>query len=193
MAPARITLRDSLFRDSDITSLPPDQPSLDDARDMLRRMEQELDEKEQLLTALTQEQQQRQQSHDDLAREEPDAADKLKAARKRLTETQHRLTAATEDRDRTRRHIRAVSRSLELVNDPALRPDNLMLIKGVKTVLNSQLHAYGIFTYRQIAAWDEDDMHAFSELLSFKQRITRDKWQDQARQLHEARYGERLP
>ena len=103
------------------------------------------------------------------------------------------LTAATEDRDRTRRHIRAVSRSLSIVNAPALRPDNLMLIKGVKTVLNSQLHAYGIFTYRQIAARDEDDMHAFSELLSFKQRISRDKWQDQARQLHEARYGERVP
>ena len=60
-------------------------------------------------------------------------------------------------------------------------------------VLNSQLHAYGIFTYRQIAAWDPEDMQAFSELLSFKQRISRDKWQEQARQLHEARHGERLP
>ncbi len=182
MAPARITLRDSLFRDSDITSLPPDQPNLDDARQLLARMESELDEKEQLLTSLRRDLEQRQQSFDDLLREEPDAAEKHKASRKRLSEAEHRLTIALEERDRSRRHVRAVG-----------RPDNLMLIKGVKTVLNSQLHAYGIFTYRQIAAWDSEDMQAFSELLSFKQRISRDKWQEQARQLHEARHGERLP
>ncbi|MBL9144811.1 MAG: hypothetical protein JNM99_14115 [Verrucomicrobiaceae bacterium] len=193
MAPARITLRDSLFRDSDITSLPPDQPNLDDARQLLARMESELDEKEQLLTALQRDLEQRQQSLDDLLREEPDAADKHKASRKRLSEAEHRLAAALEERDRSRRHVRAVGRSLAIIDTHSARPDNLMLIKGVKTVLNSQLHAYGIFTYRQIAAWDAEEMQAFSELLSFKQRISRDKWQEQARQLHEARHGERLP
>lgn len=192
MAPARITLRDSLFRDSDITSLPPDQPNLDDARQLLARMESELDEKEQLLTALQRDLEQREQSLDDLLREEPDAADKHKASRKRLSEAEHRLAVALEERDRSRRHVRAVGRSLAIIDTHSARPDNLMLIKGVKTVLNSQLHAYGIFTYRQIAAWDAEDMQAFSELLSFKQRISRDKWQEQARQLHEARHGERL-
>ena len=192
MAPSRIIMRDSLFRESDITSLPPDQPNLDDARQLLARMEAELDEKEQVLTALGRELDQRQQSLDDLLREEPDAADKHKAANKRLAEAQHRLTTAVEERDRSRRHVRAVGRSLAIIDEHSARPDNLMLIKGVKTVLNSQLHAYGIFTYRQIAEWDAEDMQAFSELLSFKQRISRDKWQDQARQLHEARHGERL-
>ncbi len=192
MAPSRITLRDSLFRESDITSLPPDQPNLDDARQLLARMEAELDEKEQLLTALQRDLDQRQQSLDDLLREEPEATDKHKASRKRIAEAEHRLATALDERDRSRRHVRAVGRSLAIIDAHSSRPDNLMLIKGVKTVLNSQLHAYGIFTYRQIAAWDADDMQAFSELLSFKQRITRDKWQEQARQLHEARHGERL-
>lgn len=192
LAPARADVRDGLFRDADISSLPPDQPSLEDVHDVLTRMALELDEKEQVLAAVTQELGQREQSLSDLRREEPDAHDKLKAAEKRAVEAQKRKSEAEEDCHRARRHLRAVRRSIEVLESHPIRADNLTLIKGVKNVINSQLHAYGIFTFRQIVQWDEEDLQAFSELLSFKQRIWRDKWQDQARHLHESRYGEHL-
>lgn len=192
-APAREDMRDGLFRDAEIASLPPDQPSLEDVNEVVTRMALELDEKEQVLSAVTQELKQREDSLADLRGEEPDGSDKVKAAEKRLTEAQKRSDDAALECQRARRHLNAVRRSIEVLESHPLRADNLTLIKGVKTVINSQLHAYGIFTYRQIVQWNEEDLQAFSELLSFKQRIWRDKWQEQARQLHESRYGEKLP
>ena len=50
-------------------------------------------------------------------------------------------------------------------------------------MLSDQLHALGIRTWRQIAEWNDDDLRAFSELLAFKNRATRDHWQEQARLL----------
>lgn len=67
--------------------------------------------------------------------------------------------------------------------------DDLTQIKGIKKVTNEQLRAHGIRTWRQIAGWSDDDMRAFSELLAFKNRATREKWREQARALHEATHG----
>lgn len=67
--------------------------------------------------------------------------------------------------------------------------DDLTQIKGIKKVINQQLNAYGIRTWRQIAQWDEDELRAFSEILAFKNRATREKWREQARALHEAAHG----
>jgi large subunit ribosomal protein L21 len=50
-------------------------------------------------------------------------------------------------------------------------------------VLQEQLHALGIRTFQQIAAWTDDDVEAFSELLSFKDRAKRDQWVKQAQEL----------
>lgn len=71
--------------------------------------------------------------------------------------------------------------------------DDLIEIKGVGEALNEQLNAYGVFTFRQIATWDEDMAGRFAERLdSFKDRILRDDWIGQAADLHFKKYGERL-
>jgi hypothetical protein len=49
--------------------------------------------------------------------------------------------------------------------------------------LQDQLQAFGIRTFQQIAAWTDDDVEAFSELLSFKDRAKRDQWVKQAQEL----------
>jgi predicted flap endonuclease-1-like 5' DNA nuclease len=67
--------------------------------------------------------------------------------------------------------------------------DDLTQIKGIKTVSSDQLRAHGIRTWRQIALWDDKEQRAFSELLSFKNRASREQWQEQARALHEAAHG----
>ncbi|HYF37220.1 MAG TPA: hypothetical protein VD994_18105 [Prosthecobacter sp.] len=72
---------------------------------------------------------------------------------------------------------------------PQADDDDLTQIKGIKTALDQQLRAFGIRTYRQIALLSPDDLQAFSELLSFKNRAQRDHWQSQARDLHRAKYG----
>jgi hypothetical protein len=58
--------------------------------------------------------------------------------------------------------------------------DDLSLIKGVSKILAERLHALGIYTYAQIAAWNEDHVHEFSIRLAFRDRIQREQWVQQA-------------
>ncbi|MCB1208515.1 MAG: hypothetical protein KDK97_04260 [Verrucomicrobiales bacterium] len=104
------------------------------------------------------------------------AAMKLREAEQRLAGLDGDLTAL-ENQDRALRH------TLNLLSVAEGDEDDLTKIKGVKAVLNKKLHAFGVRTYRQIAEWSEEDVAAFSELLAFKNRIKRDKWQEQARKL----------
>jgi len=53
-----------------------------------------------------------------------------------------------------------VTRSLAAAAE-GLTADDLTRIKGIKTILNAQLHDHGIFSYQQIAQWDAEDMLAF--------------------------------
>jgi predicted flap endonuclease-1-like 5' DNA nuclease len=53
-------------------------------------------------------------------------------------------------------------------------------------VLNTQLNAYGIRTFQQIATWTDSDIETFSELLAFKDRAKRDQWVQQAQALLQA-------
>jgi predicted flap endonuclease-1-like 5' DNA nuclease len=72
--------------------------------------------------------------------------------------------------------------------------DDLKLIVGVGPVLERMLHRLGIATYRQIARWSERDVDEFdAKLPEFPGRIRRDGWVTQARELHQAKYGETLP
>ena len=73
---------------------------------------------------------------------------------------------------------------------PADQQDDLTKIKGVASVLEAKLHDFGIFTYRQIIDWDDAMVEAFSERLSFKDRIVRDQWQEQCEVLHREKYGD---
>jgi predicted flap endonuclease-1-like 5' DNA nuclease len=76
---------------------------------------------------------------------------------------------------------------------PPSKRDDLTAMKGIARVLEQRLHEFGIYTYRQIALWNEDHIREFSARLAFKDRIHREKWVDQARRLHREKHGETLP
>ncbi|MEM7522123.1 MAG: 50S ribosomal protein L21, partial [Pseudomonadota bacterium] len=53
---------------------------------------------------------------------------------------------------------------------------------GVGPALEKKLHAAGVTTFAQIAAWTEEDVAAMDEKLSFKGRIEREGWIAQAQE-----------
>ena len=61
--------------------------------------------------------------------------------------------------------------------------DDLTALKGISRVLEQRLNEIGIYTLSQIAAWDEDRVKEFSARLSFKDRIQREHWVEQAGKL----------
>lgn len=71
---------------------------------------------------------------------------------------------------------------------PPSETDDLTRIKGIASVLEKRLHELGIYTWRQIASWQESHIREFSSRLAFKDRIVREKWVEQARSLNEARH-----
>lgn len=83
--------------------------------------------------------------------------------------------------------------SLGLVySDAPEHADDLTALKGVAKVLNGKLNNFGVYTYRQIAGWDDAIIAEFSTRLSFKDRVKRDDWTGQAKALHKEKYGEDL-
>ena len=63
------------------------------------------------------------------------------------------------------------------------KADDLKKISGVGPKLEEKLHANGIFHYDQIAAWTADEIAYVDDQLSFKGRIERDNWIQQATDL----------
>ncbi len=61
--------------------------------------------------------------------------------------------------------------------------DDLKQLSGVGPALEKKLHEAGVTTFAQIAAWTEEDVAAMDEKLSFKGRIQREGWIEQARKL----------
>lgn len=72
---------------------------------------------------------------------------------------------------------------------PPKRKDDLKRISGIAQVLEKKLNAFGVYTYRQIMEWDAVAIAEFSKLLSFRDRIDRDDWIGQARNLQYENYG----
>ncbi len=70
-----------------------------------------------------------------------------------------------------------------IYKSPPEKKDDLTALKGIAKVLEQRLHDIGIYTYAQIAAWDEDRIKEVSARLAFKDRIQREHWVEQARQL----------
>lgn len=58
--------------------------------------------------------------------------------------------------------------------------DDLTRISGVGPVIVKKLHALGVTTFAQIAAWTAEDIAAMDDKLNFKGRIDRDEWLKQA-------------
>lgn len=136
------------------------------------------------LAALTQEREDWQRRITQLESKTPaDPAD-LALAGRGLASSTERLSQAQATVDSLQNQRRALQKTLQQAASLASLPDDdLTKIKGIKGVISDQLHALGIRTWRQIAEWDEDDLRAFSDLLAFKNRATRDHWQEQARLL----------
>jgi len=67
--------------------------------------------------------------------------------------------------------------------------DDLKKISGVGPVLEQKLNEFGVYKYEQVEQWTADNITEFDDLLSFKGRIDRDNWIDQAKQLKEEKYG----
>lgn len=63
------------------------------------------------------------------------------------------------------------------------KTDDLTVIESISPVLEKRLQALGIYTYGQIAAWDDDHVKEFSSRLAFKDRLKRERWVEQAREL----------
>lgn len=61
--------------------------------------------------------------------------------------------------------------------------DDLKQLSGVGPALEKKLHAAGVTTFAQVAAWTESDVAAFDEKLNFKGRIEREGWIEQAKKL----------
>lgn len=61
--------------------------------------------------------------------------------------------------------------------------DDLKKLSGVGPALEKKLHAAGVTTFAQVAAWTEADVAAIDEQLSFKGRIEREGWIAQAQEL----------
>jgi predicted flap endonuclease-1-like 5' DNA nuclease len=73
---------------------------------------------------------------------------------------------------------------------PADGGDDLTEIVGVADVLNKRLHKFGVYYFKQIALWSKSSIEAFQEKIGFKDRIQREKWIQQCRKLHKAKYRE---
>ena len=61
--------------------------------------------------------------------------------------------------------------------------DDLKKLSGVGPALEKKLHAAGVTSFAQIAAWSPEDVAEMDEKLSFKGRIERDGWIEQAAKL----------
>lgn len=71
--------------------------------------------------------------------------------------------------------------------------DDLKMISGLGPALEKKLNAYGITSYRQIAGLTEEQInHIETSVIRLSGRIHRDKWIEQAKQLHFKKYHERL-
>ncbi|MFV0514286.1 MAG: 50S ribosomal protein L21 [Jhaorihella sp.] len=61
--------------------------------------------------------------------------------------------------------------------------DDLKKLSGVGPALEKKLHDAGVTTFAQIAAWSEADIAEMDEKLTFKGRIEREGWVEQAKDL----------
>lgn len=66
---------------------------------------------------------------------------------------------------------------------PEAGADDLKKLSGVGPALEKKLVEGGVTSFAQIAAWTEEDVAAMDEKLSFKGRIEREGWIEQAKEL----------
>jgi NADH-quinone oxidoreductase subunit E len=62
-------------------------------------------------------------------------------------------------------------------------PDDLKAISGIGPKLEKVLNDLGVWTFRQIASWNEEQIAWIDEQLGIEGRVARDRWIDQAAKL----------
>lgn len=70
-------------------------------------------------------------------------------------------------------------------------PDNLQMINGIDDLMEEKLNRLGVYTFDQIMQWDQRAVDEFSSILALKDRIERQQWVTQARNLKFARQARR--
>ena len=81
--------------------------------------------------------------------------------------------------------------SSPFLDAPLGAPDDLLKLKGVGPKLGSMLGEMGVFHYHQIASWTDGHVTVVDERLgSFKGRIHRDRWREQAQLLADGKLDE---
>ena len=66
---------------------------------------------------------------------------------------------------------------------PSSDGDDLKKLSGVGPALEKKLHENGVTSFAQIASWGPSEIEEFDEKLSFKGRIERENWIEQAKEL----------
>lgn len=152
-----------------------------DATSTLARLENDIEARQMLVSALRQEQEDWRRKVASLREKGGDPAG-LGLARKSLERAEEQVVEAAAALQKLQHQQTALKHSLGQAAGLG-QEDDLTRIKGIKSVLRDQLHAFGIRSFRQMAEWTEEDVEAFSQLLSFKDRARRDQWVRQAREL----------
>lgn len=71
--------------------------------------------------------------------------------------------------------------------------DDLKEVKGIGPFLEQKLNAFGIYTFKQVAFLTKENIKELGGTFgSFPDRIEREKWAEQARELHLKYHGEDL-
>ncbi|RBI83202.1 50S ribosomal protein L21 [Rhodosalinus halophilus] len=77
----------------------------------------------------------------------------------------------------------AATKSAPAKAAPAAGGDDLTKLSGVGPKLAEKLQSAGVTSFAQIAGWTEEDVAKMDEALSFKGRIEREGWVEQAKAL----------
>lgn len=71
--------------------------------------------------------------------------------------------------------------------------DDLKDIVGIGPFLERKLHSLGIYTFRQVAHFEKEDIDKVNEIIEFfPGRIERDNWVDQSKLFYERKYGKKV-
>ncbi len=122
--------------------------------------------------------------------------EEIGALRKRLVEYRvaqrhHTQAKSTAPADATSHSTSAAGRGAG--KSRSAQKDDLKQIHGIGPVMERVLNRMGMFTFRQIAEWKEQDVeHMASELNTFPDRIRHDNWIAGAKEQHFLKYGEEL-
>jgi len=76
-----------------------------------------------------------------------------------------------------------VNRDSTKLSSTKVIKDNLQLIRGIGKVLESALHEMNIYTFEEIASWDDKKVLTINNSFSFSGRIEREEWVKQAKAL----------